>query len=258
MTVLITRNRIFKINKTQKTKLAEDVKVVDGSGKFLIPGLWDIHIHPFFNEEDKEDVPWKEFMALFITNGIINVRVMFGSPVFHQWREEISSEKLIGPRMIIASPRPPGFSSVEEGRQFVRKSKNEGADFIKILSEDLPRDVYFAIADAKKQLAEYRASNAWLFDAVPFDQGYYLTDEQENIANQLFFSLRIEGYKREQKQKDFKTLLANLILKINFFNSPSESLIVSDKPVDKKQNLSITETLKTLKRLITSDVIILK
>lgn len=148
MTVLITGNRILKINKTQKTKLAEDVKVVDGSGKFLIPGLWDMHVH--FDAE--EDIRLKEFMALFITNGITNVRVMFGSPELHQWREEISSEKLIGPRMIIASPRPPGFSSVEEGRNFVRKSKSEGADFIKILSDDLPRDVYFAIADeANKQ-----------------------------------------------------------------------------------------------------------
>jgi hypothetical protein len=150
MTVLITGNRILKINKTQKTKLAEDVKVVDGSGKFLIPGLWDMHVHPFA-EEDKEDVYWKESMALFITNGITNVRVMFGSPVLHQWREEIFSGKLIGPRMIIASPRPPGFSSVEEGRNFVRKSKSEGADFIKILSDDLPRDVYFAIADETKK-----------------------------------------------------------------------------------------------------------
>jgi hypothetical protein len=149
MTVLITGNRILKINRTQKTKLADDVRVVDGSEKFLIPGLWDMHIHPF-GEED--DIHWKEFMALFITNGITNVRVMFGNPGFHQWREEISSDKLIGPRMIIASPRSPGFSSVEEGRHFVRKSKSEGADFIKILSDDLPRDVYFAIADeANKQ-----------------------------------------------------------------------------------------------------------
>lgn len=148
MTVLITENRIHKIIKTPKTKLAEGIKVVDGSGKFLIPGLWDMHIHPF----NEENIHWKEFMALFITNGITNVRVMFGSLELHQWSEEISSGKLIGPRMIIASPRPPEISSVEEGRLFVRKSKSEGADFIKILSDDLPRDVYFAIADeAKKQ-----------------------------------------------------------------------------------------------------------
>ena len=116
-----------------------------------------MHIHPY----DEEDIHWKEFMALFIANGITNVRVMRGYPELHQWREEISSGKLIGPRMIMASPSADGpgpgqedsagISSVEEGRQFVQKAKSEGADFIKLLSY-LPRDVYFAIADeAKKQ-----------------------------------------------------------------------------------------------------------
>ena len=148
MTVLIAGNRILKISRTQKTKLAEDVRIVDGSGRYLIPGLWDMHIHPF----EGKDIRWKEFMALFIANGITSVRVMFGEPKFHQWREEISSGQLTGPRMIIASSRPPEFTSAEQGRQFVQKSKNEGADFIKILSDDLPRDVYYAIADeAQKQ-----------------------------------------------------------------------------------------------------------
>jgi Amidohydrolase family len=148
MTVLIAKNRILSIGRTQRTKLAKDVRIVDGSGKYLIPGLWDMHIHPF----EGKDIRWKEFMALFITNGITNVRVMLGDPKFHQWREEISSGRLIGPRMIISGPRPPEFTSAEQGRQFVRKSKSEGADFIKILSDDLPREVYYAIADeARKQ-----------------------------------------------------------------------------------------------------------
>jgi hypothetical protein len=157
MTVLITGNRILKINKTQKIKLAESAKVVDGSEKFLIPGLWDMHIHPY----DEEESLSKEMMALFIANGITNVRVMSGYPKLHQWREEISSGNMIGPRMIIASPPAEGpgpgtdgtfgISSEEKGRQFVRKSKSEGADFIKVLSY-LPHDVYFAIVDeAKKQ-----------------------------------------------------------------------------------------------------------
>jgi hypothetical protein len=86
---------------------------------------------------------------------------MLGWPELNQWREEISSGKLLGPRMIIASPTAKGpapgqedsygISSVEEGRQFVRKVKSDGADFVKVTSY-LPRDVYFAIADeAKKQ-----------------------------------------------------------------------------------------------------------
>jgi hypothetical protein len=189
MTVLITGNRILKINKTQKTKLAEDVKVVDGSGKFLIPGLWDMHIHPF----DEEDIRWKEFMAIFITNGITNVRVMFGNLELHQWREEISSDKLIGPRMIIASPRPAGISSVEEGRHFVRKSKSEGADFIKILSDDLPRDVYFAIADeANKQGIPFAGHVPYSVSAVEASDAGQLSLEHKHSVSIPYSELEEE------------------------------------------------------------------
>ena len=142
-TVLIAGERILSIAEARHARIDKNVRVVDGSGKFLIPGLWDMHVHPFEGKDDR----WKEFMALFATNGITHVRVMFGEPKFHQWREEISSGRLIGPRMIIASPRPPEFENEEQARQFVRKSKNEGADFIKILSDGLSRDFYYAIAD---------------------------------------------------------------------------------------------------------------
>lgn len=145
MTVSINGNQIVKISKKYKTRIAVNVKVVDGTGKFLIPGLWDMHIHPY----DEDDIRYKEFMTYFITIGITNVRVMSGYPKLFQWRDEISSGKIIGPRMMIAVP--PGVSNMEEGRQFVIKSKSEGADFIKIF-DGPTRDMYFAIADeAKKQ-----------------------------------------------------------------------------------------------------------
>jgi hypothetical protein len=160
MTVLITGNRIRKIDKTHTIRLARDVKVVDGSGKFLIPGLWDMHAH-IYREDKPVDVIGHKFISIFIANGITNVRVMLGWPELHQWRDEISAGKLIGPRMILASVMAEGrvagqdgsygISSVEEGRQFVRKIMSENVDFVKVGSY-LPRDVYFAIADeAKKQ-----------------------------------------------------------------------------------------------------------
>lgn len=159
MTVLIHGNQILKIDKTDKIKLADDVKVVDGSRKFLIPGLWDMHVHPYV--EDKPiDVIGREFISIFIANGITNVRVMLGSSN-HQMSDEITAGNLIGPRMIIASPLAAGpapgrsntygISTVEKGRQFVQKSYTDGADFIKIGSY-LSHDVYFAIANEVKKL----------------------------------------------------------------------------------------------------------
>lgn len=227
MTVLIAGNHILRICRTQKTKLAEGVRIVDGSGKYLIPGLWDMHIHPF----EGKDIRWKEFMALFIVNGITNVRVMFGDPKFHQWREEISSDQLTGPRMIIASPRPPEFTSAEQGRQFVRKNKSEGADFIKILSDDLPRAVYYAIADeAHKQgipfagHVPYSISSAEASDAgqLSIEHKYAVSipcdEHEEAIRKKLVdidnFRERVKaladiGYNQQKARELFSRLEAN-------------------------------------------------
>jgi imidazolonepropionase-like amidohydrolase len=153
MTVLITDNRISKIGKTKKTKVDGDVQIIDGSGKYLIPGLWDMYAH-LGDEKDSWD--------LFIANGVTSLRVNLGFPVFHEWRKEISAGELLGPRMIIASGladgqtpgrryTPAEIHNEEEGRQFVRNEKKVGADFIKI-GTYLSRDDYFAILDeAKKQ-----------------------------------------------------------------------------------------------------------
>ncbi|HUU52983.1 MAG TPA: amidohydrolase family protein [Candidatus Heimdallarchaeota archaeon] len=153
VTVLITDNRISKIGKTKKTKLAGGVQIIEGSDKFLIPGFWEMYAHLGYS---------KDSWDLFIANGVTSLRVNLGFPDFHEWRKEISAGKLIGPRMIIASRladgptpgrqySPAHIHNEAEGRQFVRKAEEEGADFIKI-GTYLSRVAYFAIIDeAKKQ-----------------------------------------------------------------------------------------------------------
>jgi len=150
MTVVIKGDRIAALGKTARLNVPENAHVVDATGKFLIPGLWDMHVH-LLDEKD--------YLALYIANGVTGVRVMSGEPVHHKWREEISARELIGPQMAIASPiiggprqdDPFAARSEDEGRQVVRKVKKEGADFVKVY-DNLPRDAYFAIADeAKKQ-----------------------------------------------------------------------------------------------------------
>ena len=103
----------------------------------------------------------KEYLPLFLANGVTGIRLMLGAPMHHDWRREIELGKLAGPRMFIASPivdgpKPvwPGSisaASAAEGRQAVSKVKQDGADFVKVYSL-LSREAYFAIADeAKKQ-----------------------------------------------------------------------------------------------------------
>jgi imidazolonepropionase-like amidohydrolase len=133
---------------------------VDGTGKFLIPGLWDMHVHMVFGDwfpRGKEVT-----LPLFIANGITGVRDMGGElEVLQQWRQEISAGTLIGPRIVMSGPmldgpKPRFPSSIavrtpEDGRRAVDDLKRRGADFIKLQSL-IPRDAVFAIADeAKKQ-----------------------------------------------------------------------------------------------------------
>jgi imidazolonepropionase-like amidohydrolase len=133
---------------------------VDGRGKFLIPGLWDMHVHMVFGDwfpRGKEIT-----LPLFIVNGITGVRDM-GSEleVLQQWRKEITAGTLIGPRMVISGPMLDGpqprfpssvaIATPEDGRRAVDDLKRRGADFIKLQSL-IPRDAVFAIADeARKQ-----------------------------------------------------------------------------------------------------------
>jgi imidazolonepropionase-like amidohydrolase len=150
MTVVITGDRITELGQTQKVRVPKDAQVVDATGKFLIPGLWDMHVHWYL----------KDYLPLFIANGVTGVREMWGLPVHHQWRKEIESGTLLGPRLVIASPivdgpNPvwPGSVSVSndrEARQAVTKAREDGADFIKVYSR-LTREAFLAIADETKK-----------------------------------------------------------------------------------------------------------
>jgi imidazolonepropionase-like amidohydrolase len=132
---------------------------VNGTGKYLIPGLWDMHVHMVFGEWFPHS---KEIsLPLFIANGITGVRDMGGElETLQQWRKEISAGTLLGPRMWISGPmldgpKPRFPSSIaiktpEDGRRAVDDLKRRGADFIKLQSL-LPRDAVFAIADEARE-----------------------------------------------------------------------------------------------------------
>lgn len=149
MTVVIAGERIAAVG--ESVRIPEGARVIDAGGKFLIPGLWDMHTH----------LSEKDYLPLYIANGVTGVRFMRGRPAHYEWRQGVQSGALPGPRMIISSqhldgPDPVNKASIAianaaEARQAVRTVKQAGADFIKVYSL-LPEEAYFAIADeAKKQ-----------------------------------------------------------------------------------------------------------
>ena len=160
-TVIVRAGRIDEVGSTgdgMGDKLAG--QHIDGSGKFLIPGLWDMHVHIVFGDwfpRGKEIT-----LPLFIANGITGVRDM-GSDLetLQQWRREIFAGTLIGPRIVMSGPMLDGpqprfpssiaIKTPDDGRRAVDDLKRRGADFIKLQSL-IPRDAVFAIADeARKQ-----------------------------------------------------------------------------------------------------------
>jgi imidazolonepropionase-like amidohydrolase len=160
MTVVIDGDRITRVGKKHHAKIPKSAKEIDATGKYLIPGLWDMHVHTFFGSW----IPGgrEVTLPLFIANGITGIRDM-GSELdlILAARKEIAEGKLVGPRMVVAGPMLDGpktqfpasiaTTTPEDGRRAVDMLKSRGVDFIKIQSY-VPRDAYFAITDeCKKQ-----------------------------------------------------------------------------------------------------------
>ena len=160
MTVVIIGKTIEQLGTSATVSVPKSATVIDGRGKFLIPGLWDMHVHEIFGAwlpENEKIIP-----LLFVANGITGVRDMGGDlEPLKKWRARIAAGEMVGPRMIIAGPMldgpVPQFPSsapvkdAADGRRVVDELKNNGADFIKIQSL-IPRDGYFAAADEAKKL----------------------------------------------------------------------------------------------------------
>src|SRR5262247_3982711 len=151
MTVVITGDHITDIGEASKVSVPQGGKVIDAGSKFLIPGLWDMHVHWYI----------RDMLPLFTANGVTGIRQMFGNSDLLRWRDEVAKGSLQGPRMVVASPiidgpQPvwPNSISVRNeavGRKAVTRVKQWGADFVKVYSL-LSREAYFGIADeARKQ-----------------------------------------------------------------------------------------------------------
>ena len=176
MTVVAVGGRITAVGPSDSVMPPKQATIVDGTGKYVIPGLWDMHMHSVFDPYERTIV-----LPLLVANGVTGVRDMAGDcftacadndtaydplhgpsiDLVHRWQHDIATGTLIGPRMIVGSdmldgPKPiwPGGLAIHdtaEARAAVRKEQSRGADFIKVYS-GLPRAEYMAIADEAKRV----------------------------------------------------------------------------------------------------------
>jgi len=156
MTVVIVSHHIAELGKASNVNVPKSVQVIDAQGKFLIPGLWDMHVHIFSGGRFSVVSP------LLIANGITGVREMgtyLPLPTINGLRKQIAEGRLLGPRIVAAGPVVDAqfkdwtnlnVSSASEAREAVRLLKRQGADFIKVY-DSLSRQEYFAIADESRK-----------------------------------------------------------------------------------------------------------
>jgi imidazolonepropionase-like amidohydrolase len=127
---------------------------VNGTGKFLIPGLWDMHAH--------HQATGADCLDLFIAKGVVGTRDMGGDIDFIlPLRERVRSGAVPGPEIVAAGPilddAPPSFpyrrrvTNAQQAREAVADLKRAGVDFIKV-HDHTPREVFFAIAQEAPKL----------------------------------------------------------------------------------------------------------
>jgi imidazolonepropionase-like amidohydrolase len=149
MTVIAEGERIVAVGPWRKTIIPRNAVVIDGTGKFLIPGLWDMHVHGASDAR----APWSHL--LFLANGVVGVRDMSGPLDARAWRASQASNQDPSPTIYLGSPIIDGPNPVwpesivvtdeAQGREAVDQQQERGADFIKVYSR-LSRNAYFAIA----------------------------------------------------------------------------------------------------------------
>ena len=155
MTVEIRGRTIAAMSADRTVRIPRRATVIDGRGKYLIPGLWDMHVHLSFPAGAAQI-----FLPLMLANGVLGVRDMhsFLSTIV-SLKHAVATGTQIGPRLFIAGTAVNGPNSYlpaarvvrtpDEARTAVRELKAAGVDFIKVYSS-LPKDLYLAVASEAK------------------------------------------------------------------------------------------------------------
>jgi imidazolonepropionase-like amidohydrolase len=147
-TVVIKDGKIAAIG--SKVKYGKDALVIDGNGKYLIPGLAEMHAHV----PPIDDIaPMKEVLFLFAANGITTIRGMLGHPKHLELRSMIKNGQVLGPRFYTTGPsfNGLGVKTPETGASMVRDQKRAGYDFLK-LHPGLTKENFAAIASTAKEV----------------------------------------------------------------------------------------------------------
>lgn len=128
--IAIKDGKISYISHTKNTDY-NDIMVIDGKGKYIMPSLADAHVH--FPETETE---MERVLKLYLINGVTKLRSMRGQWKHVDWRNKYNTESSIFPNLYLSPPSISGKYdfTTSQIEKFVKDSKDKGFDFIKILS----------------------------------------------------------------------------------------------------------------------------
>jgi imidazolonepropionase-like amidohydrolase len=151
-TVMVRDGKIVSVAPASEANVPAFATRIDGTGKYLMPGLADMHVHLL-----QYGVTDPGVLSLFLANGVTTVRNMMGNPEILEWRRRIEEGDLIGPRIYTTGPildgEPPywpgsvAIETREQAEQEVAAEKMAGYDGVKVLA-GIPPEAYEAVLAA--------------------------------------------------------------------------------------------------------------
>lgn len=152
-TVVVRNGLITEIGDARKVRVPKGAQTIDGRGKFLIPGLVDMHVH-LFSDDEFPDALAEDELKIMVANGVTTIRLMTGTPEQLVLRAKAARGEILAPTIYAASPQFIGKKSSnayvvtneQEAREAVRRAKRDGYDFLKVTT-NLKPEVYEAIVD---------------------------------------------------------------------------------------------------------------
>lgn len=175
-TVIVVGDRITAVGPSQEISVPDGSQIIDGAGKYLIPGLAEMHGHNPPAGSSQSYIENTYF--LFLANGVTTVRGMLGWPGQLELRDKVRTGKLLGPSLYLAGPSFSGATvrSPSQAEQRVRLQKSEGWDLLKV-HPGLKRSDYDAMARTADSLEIRFAGH------VPADVGllHAIEKRQETI-----------------------------------------------------------------------------
>lgn len=148
-TVVVERGIITRLGPVRSTPIPAGSTTIDGTGKYLMPGLVDLHVHLASNPEDQQ----RTILSLFVVNGVTTILNLRGTPQILELRAAIAAGRVFGPTLRTAGPyvNEPFVTTPEEVERAVVDQQRAGYDFVK-LHGDLSRAAYARLnAVARRQ-----------------------------------------------------------------------------------------------------------